>query len=108
MKKHKWYNEIIAFAEGKDIEYSEDNIIWFSNKFPSFFDEINYRVKLKPKPDVIKFIKVNSSSDMSFTQNNLTDINKWHNHDTLGIFKITIDGKTGKLKSVEIVNDEEN
>jgi hypothetical protein len=55
MNKHKWYNEIVAWAEGKTIQYKHgDTSVWkdytYSNT-PSFKDEIQYRVK----PNIVKF-----------------------------------------------------
>lgn len=47
--KRKHYNEIIAYAEGKDIEYSEDNLVWKDCEgYPLFLDDWYYRVKITP------------------------------------------------------------
>lgn len=47
--KRKHYNEIIAYAEGKDIEYSLGNLRWKGcGKRPKFLDDRYYRVKVTP------------------------------------------------------------
>jgi hypothetical protein len=55
MNKHKWYNEIVAWAEGKTIQYKATNGIWkdcnFINIPPSFNGEFEFRVK----PNTVKF-----------------------------------------------------
>jgi hypothetical protein len=58
MKKHKWYNEIVAWAEGKTIQYkSRDTSVWkdwqdstYSN-IPPFNSAYEFRVK----PNTIKY-----------------------------------------------------
>ena len=56
MNKHKWYNEIIAWAEGKHIQYkksgtSDWNDYLNDSLAPSFSIENDYRVK----PNIIKY-----------------------------------------------------
>ena len=58
MNKHKWYNEIVAWAEGKPIQYKIRNkSVWndwqdstYSN-IPSFNGDIQFRVK----PNTVKY-----------------------------------------------------
>jgi hypothetical protein len=80
--KHKHYNEIIAWAEGKEIEFrisSYDS--WVKVASPSWDERNEYRVKQEPKPDVISFIRFKCDEAI----------------------EITRDGETGKLKSVRVV-----
>jgi hypothetical protein len=55
MNKHKWYNEIVAWAEGKTIQYkSRDTSVWQDytcSNTPSFNGEIQFRVK----PNTVKY-----------------------------------------------------
>lgn len=47
--KRKHYNEIIAYAEGNDIEYSCDGLVWKDCQgFPMFLDDHYYRIKYTP------------------------------------------------------------
>lgn len=52
-KKHKWYNEIIAFSEGKEIEVrcNHEGAPWFlPATTPQFCNpKYEFRVKTKPK-----------------------------------------------------------
>jgi hypothetical protein len=60
MNKHKWYNEIVAWAEGKTIQCrynqykSRDTSVWkdytYSNT-PSFNGDLEFRVK----PNTVKY-----------------------------------------------------
>lgn len=53
MAKHKHYDTITAWAKGETIEmYHPNTNTWFSLSNPSWLDNTQYRVKLKPKPPV--------------------------------------------------------
>ena len=59
MNKHKWYNEIVAWAEGKPIQYryTITPVVWrdFDIKSsPSLFDP-NDAVEFRVKPNIIKY-----------------------------------------------------
>jgi len=54
--RHKHADLIIAWADGAEIEcYVEDLDIWISTEEPSWNLELKYRIKLKPKPDVVRY-----------------------------------------------------
>lgn len=56
--KHKWYNEIVAWASGAEIEYLADK--WRTcDKNPVWSEEIEYRIKPQPKPDVYLYVYFN-------------------------------------------------
>ena len=48
---------LIAYANGKAIEYSEDNIEWFLTTTPPWDDKIYYRIKteIKSEPKIVPF-----------------------------------------------------
>jgi len=45
----KWWNEIEAFKNGKEIEMKQNCDEWVINRNPMFTDEFEYRVKPEPK-----------------------------------------------------------
>lgn len=51
MKRHKWYDVIVAYAEGAEIQWRkspQDN--WFDIPEPSFVGSCEYRVKPREFP----------------------------------------------------------
>ena len=97
MTKHKWYNEIIAFAEGKDIQWSTNNLNWDYARNPGFYNEYFYRVKPEIKADVIKCVNIQLDS------NNQSYISVNNDQSKFANLILTFDGETKKLKLVEIV-----
>jgi len=90
--KHKHAELIHAWADGAEIECiiaTTDK--WFTPnpKRLSWDDDMEYRIKPEPKPDVVGYAKIISfwSSYQSFDHN----------------LKLTFDGETGKLKSAEVI-----
>ena len=54
-EKHKWYNEIISFAEGEVIEVKhKEGDTWTTAITPQFNDE-RYVFRVKPEPKYIPF-----------------------------------------------------
>jgi hypothetical protein len=93
--KHQHYDCIVAWAEGKQIEYSLDGNIWHIVLHPEWGNRTMYRIKPKPKPDLCKYVVVEAIDD-GFT--------KWHTcspaHANL---HLTFDGETKQLKSAEVL-----
>lgn len=57
MQKHKWYNEIVAWASGAEIEYYDSGVNnWRDKTFPDWFE--NYQYRIKPQPVEPQYIKV--------------------------------------------------
>ena len=54
MKQHKWYNEIVAWASGAEIEYKFHTVKeWRDIDEPQWdVDGYEYRIKPQPKEDV--------------------------------------------------------
>ena len=101
MAKHKHHNEIIAWANGAEIEYfdapwcewrPETDFLWEDN--------VQFRVKPEPKPDVVRFVHAYMCGDIGYFPAVVKD-----NKEEADI-KVTFDGETGELKSVEIINKE--
>ena len=47
-KRHKWYNEIVAWANGAEIECQHKTFVgqdWEEVKEPMWLDDVNYRIK---------------------------------------------------------------
>lgn len=94
MKPHKWQKEIIAWANGAEIQYKDkepwddwhdcgDDPDWNEQEGGCYF-----RVKPEPKPDVVNYLTFNGFKNSGFKS---------------GVLKLIWDGETGKLKSVEVL-----
>ena len=64
-KRHKLYDVIVAWAEGKEIQVkyamSSDWEDWDSHICPSFVGVTEYRIKPEPKPDVVEEFYIKKS-----------------------------------------------
>jgi hypothetical protein len=87
--KHKHYDLIVAWAGGARIEVREPNGDWTPMPTPSWFEHNQYRVVPEPKPDYVRFAKAQGIYRM---QRDIDDN-----------VRLTYDGETGKLKSVEVL-----
>jgi len=98
--KHKHYDMIVAWAEGKQIQvYRRDNNWEPVGSCPIWVEEYKYRIKPEPKPDAIRSI--------------LIEATLFHNEPFVQVFRsrgcvsanlrLTFDGETGKLKSAEVL-----
>ena len=92
--KHKHHDCIVAWAEGKQIQakfhtskFWED---WDSDKSPNWFNDVDYRIKPEPKPDIVQLKTLYKMSDGQVL-------------DIVGYFKLTYCGETGALKSAEVI-----
>jgi len=91
-KKRKHADVIIAWANGADIEYrSETDDAWYEAVgTPNWYYDVDYRVK---QNDVIRYAIACQDSLVACNEDRgLTDN-----------LAIRFDGKTGKIKSVEIL-----
>ena len=61
MAKHKWYNEIIAWADGEEIQFRPfkafDSTAWEIDKHP-LWDANLSEFRIKPQPKEPKFVWV--------------------------------------------------
>jgi len=99
--KHKHYDMIVAWAEGKTIQnFNDRRMIWEDvTGDPYWVNSFQYRIKPEPKHDVIRSI--------------LIEATLFHNEPFVQVFRsrgcvspnlrLTFDGETGKLKSAEVL-----
>ena len=99
MARHKHAEAIKAWADGAEIEYFDRTYgKWFVDVEPIWGKNTEYRIK--PKPDVVRFVHAYMCGDIGYFPAVVKD-----NKEEADI-KVTFDGETGKLKSVEIINKE--
>lgn len=109
--KHKHYETILAYAEGKQIQYQNNHDgKWIDTGHPSFYDAYEYRVKPEPKPDVIKYTIIgvckggyHHTPGVYFRPPLQTSFDDRGHFTVVGKIKLTFDGETGKLKVTEVV-----
>ena len=89
--RHKHYDCIVAWAEGKKIEILSDSTGQWEDLIgiPYWVNNFQFRIKPEPKPDVVQTCEVSISFE-SFTSGYPT-------------VQFTFDGETGKLKSAEVI-----
>ena len=92
--RHKHADLIHAWAEGAEIEQKYKGT-WIGSKFPSFFDECEYRIKPTPKPDVVWYASPRISGDICayMSKARLVGSN----------LELTFDGETGDIKFAEVI-----
>ena len=101
MTRHKHYEFIIAWANGAEIE-RYDNGLWVKIELPMWLNSAVYRIKYKPKPDVVLYSytsKLNCDYANLANARILDYFNK--NIENEPNIKLTYDGETKELKSVE-------
>ena len=91
--KHKHYDCIVAWAEGKDIQWNNNGVWHNVNANPFWHDLTEYRIKPEPKPDVYVFLKFNTMYGNISRGLGVSDSN----------IRVTIDGETGQLKLAEVL-----
>jgi len=92
--KHKHYDMIVAWAEGKDIQvkaFSHSDWEDVDMNGEEWYEHYTYRIKPEPKPDVVKYLICGLKS--------WVEVDDQVGHECI---KIVIDGK-GKLKSAEVL-----
>jgi hypothetical protein len=100
MKPHKHAELIKAWADGYTIQY-KDGYGWWDWDYPDWDGDDEYRIKPEQKPDYSRYI-VGSE-----TSNDWYEFSARQLDENLGVIKpqikITFDGETGKIKSVEVL-----
>ena len=89
--RHKHYDVIVAWAEGKEIEYQTALGAWHSTNLCPLNEYETYRIKPEPRPDVVKeyYAEHTYVYESDFTKH----------------LRLTFDGGTGKLKQAEVISD---
>ena len=102
MKPHKHANLIKAWADGAEIEcWFNDH--WEFRAYPSWTPHLDYR--LKPPSDVVRFVchDVNANKNCDLYMRVYLCKQNVLNTAVTNQLKITFDGSTDKIKSVEVV-----
>jgi len=91
-KRHKHYDVIVAWAEGKEIQFREKpSDVWNDFKTwdaaPTFHSELQYRIK--PEPDVVKEWRTNKYGEcLVSSEPNI---------------RLTFSGEDGRLIKAEVI-----
>lgn len=100
MKTPHVHAELIkAWADGAEIECLLATGLWSKAPNPNW--DSGYKYRIKPKPDVVKYMGFLSSNGVEgrFCMSNTHYVvDHWPNQ-----LKLTLDGETGKLKSAEVL-----
>lgn len=111
-KAHKHAELIKAWADGATIQYM--SIVsgkWVNaeNNEPPWYDDVEYRVKPTPEPDVSKFVTLYKSDqfhNISGVYNSKSYVPKNHAEDddfvVINKLELVFDGETEQLKNVII------
>jgi hypothetical protein len=94
--KHKHYDMIVAWAEGKDIQFKAfSHSDWedVDMKGEEWYEHYTYRIKPMPKPDFYTYLTITHSHTGTQT------LCKYGSDNV----KFTYDGETRKLKSAEVL-----
>lgn len=101
MKPHKHAELIKAWADGAEIECF-DNIChaWLiCQKAPTWAENNSYRIKPEPKPDMVYYGQIDEPARGGYTLGSCFTLGR----EASDKLKLTFDGSTGKLKSVEML-----
>jgi hypothetical protein len=97
MKPHRHAELIKAWADGAEIEQACRNgigeILWYPFK-GDWQEHYEYRIKSEPKPNVVKYITATVGDSIYRVTNEKWDLDN---------LKLSFDGKTGELKSAEVI-----
>ena len=92
MKPHEHAELIKAWADGAEIEWKDREGIWrFFNSGGAWLDEVEYRIKPEPKPDVVRYAETGTQAIYRVDRKGGDNI------------KLTFDGETGELKLAEVL-----
>ena len=97
MQKHKWYNEIVAWAMGAEIECRHPTSVgafgngkdWVTTANPSWVEGIEYRVKPQPKEPQYLYCFIQSGDDTVRTS--LSMLPRYKNDMLIGKIKLEVD-----------------
>lgn len=96
---HKHAELIKAWADGADIEVKGPlDKEWYPSK-PDWHDELEYRIKPEPKPDVVLY--ANAYPHLMHQTESIS--RDFAGGGSKGVIKYAFDGETGALKSAEVL-----
>ena len=98
MKLHKHAELIKAWADGATIECNDCGV-WFYANNPTWQENMEYRIKPEPKPDVVGYLYQDNSVWREYRKE------QYNRNDDLirPAIKLTFDGETGEPKSAEVL-----
>lgn len=104
--KHKHAELIKAWADGAQIQYQDENcggLIWCNIGDPRWMEDVQYRIKPTPKPDVVRNITVEATLKCGETCGEaFVQVFKSGKY-IFPNLRLTFDGETGVLKSAEVL-----
>jgi len=96
---HKHHDLIVAWAAGAEIEVQEpSDFIWHTTPSPQWDISREYRIKPKPKPDVVRY-GVARTDDFDTRVNFLGPCDNRKDNN----IKLTFHTETGKLIKAEVI-----
>lgn len=98
-KPHKHAELIKAWADGAEIE-CRDCRVWYLTKDPRWQEDMEYRIKSKTKPDIVKAFMLESHPLGGLRFYDATGFSREKDEQRI---QVTFDGETGELKSAEVV-----
>jgi len=107
--KHKHADLIIQWALGAEVQIKSPEIdTWYSCNTPYWESSYEYRIKPAPKPDVVVYANMEESLDVSHSFQYGTTLCGCFsaNLQETDNIKVTYSGETGKLKSIEMIDQE--
>lgn len=107
-KRHPHYDYIVAWAEGKEIEWRRINTSepWKKIECPSWTLGNEYRSKPEKKPDIVKYGNVRSSfgeTSLAIAETKRAVWSADNPGQQWSVVKYVFDGDTGKLKEVTVI-----
>lgn len=106
---HKHADVIIQWALGAEVQikYPEDDT-WYSCNNPYWESSYEYRIKPAPKPDVVVYANMEEFLDVSREFQFGTTLCGCFsaNRQVTDNIKVTYSGETGKLMSIEMIDQE--
>ena len=92
--RHKHADLICAWANGAQIQYYDAIMCrWSDNENPKWYEEMKFRVKPEPKPDLVEYYSIGKHLVFRALGDPWGDAN----------LKLTFDAETGKLKAAEVL-----
>jgi hypothetical protein len=102
MKPHKHAELIKAWADGAEIQiFNPDNMEWEDLQCtPVWNDQMKYRIKPEPKPDVFRNFLFVEKMACAYTFIDVTGLPRNEGEQWIRVY---MDGETGELKSAEVL-----
>jgi hypothetical protein len=104
--KHKHADLIHAWADGAQIQWKNRHGKWEDMNEPLWSLNHEYRIKPEPKPDFRKDVTLFWNPCIGLLVDK-SESNQWltnpNNYRIYGNFRVTFDGETDEIKSVEVL-----